>query len=134
MDFSWLKTIGIVLVVLKWIAGILKLGLVKVRIDLPGEPILWQKIKQAREDQLITSVELNGILDAVNWPEKWQKYIDLLQGVVERLDIKWSTEGEWGAFWDKVFEHTADDYLDGIEVGMIIDTIISKIRKVLGSG
>ena len=134
MIFDWLKTICAAVIVLKWIAGLLKLGLVKIKIDLPGEPILWQKIKQAREDRLVTSVELNGILDAVDWPEYWRKYIDFLQGIVERFDIKWSTEGEWGAYWDKVFEHTADNYLDGIEIGMILDTLISKIRKVLGLG
>lgn len=122
------KLLGVVVTVLKLLVKLLQWGVVKIEWDLPGHPLLWAKLGQAREDKKITSSEIIALIEeAKKETPDWADWaLDVLVWVIGVVKpIEWDLTGKYGAFWDSVFAKLEDDKLTHKEIGDILDTVLN---------
>jgi len=122
------KYLGGFLVVLKLLAKLLQWGIIKIDWDMPGKPLLWAKLGQARQDGKITSSEIVGLLEEAKkeTPDWADTGLDILIWVIEHIKpIDWELTGKYGKFWDSVFQAVEDDHLTNKEIGDILMTVLN---------
>ena len=122
------KYLGAFMVVLKLLVKLLQWSVIKIDINLPGSPLLWAKLGQAREDKKITSSEIIALIEEVEkeTPDWADKALDILIWVIGFVKpIDWDLTGKYGVFWDSVFQKMEDDHLTGKEIGDILETVLN---------
>jgi len=122
------KFLGVFLTVLKLLAKLLQWNIIKIDINMPGSPLLWAKLGQARQNQKITSSEIIALLEEAKkeTPDWADKALEILIWGIEFVKpIEWDLTGKYGAFWDSFFKAVEDDHLTGKEIGDLLDTVLS---------
>lgn len=120
------KMLGTIVVVLKVLAQLLKWGVIPFSWDLPGSPLLYQKLQDAVADGKITSDELNMILEQLKLEAPFLvSALSLLQTILAVTNINWEITGHWEKFWRPIVGSIADGVLDNREVGSILESILN---------